>query len=70
MIAEIRNVQIEKIHLRYWVKLLDVIQRFKMVSNKCMYILQNEYTGNNINKKFTTSVYDDMLKQKIHQCPK
>ena len=42
-IAVVSNIQTEKINLRYWVTLLDVVPQFEMVSNKCMYhILQNE----------------------------
>ena len=42
-IAELSNIQTEKINLRYWVTLLDVVPQFEKVSTKCMYhILQNE----------------------------
>ena len=42
-IAELSNIQTEKINLRYWVTLLDIVPQFEKVSTKCMYhILQNE----------------------------
>lgn len=51
--AVVMNIQTEKINLSYLVTLQDVtVPQFEMVSNKCMYMLQNVNTQKNLTKKF------------------
>ena len=56
------NNQTQKINLSYLVTLQDVtVAQFEMVSNKCMYMLQNVHTQKKLTKKLTDNISMDAM---------